>query len=230
MIRKQSFSFDQLINGLGPILFESIKIPFGIFGKDHRVLWVNQALAAMHQVLPEDFIGRICHKVIHKHDTPCASCPIQQVFKTGKVHIYEKRHRMPNGKEVWGEVQNYPVRGDDGEIAAVITFGFDVTDRKNRIEVLRNYSKYLSDELKGKHDKPHTVDPDESGIKITVVLSGREKQILGLVTRGYTNIQIASLLSISANTVKTHINNIFNKMGVNDRTQAAVLATRHHIV
>lgn len=31
-------------------------------------------------------------------------------------------------------------------------------------------------------------------------------------------------------TVKTHINNIFNKLGVNDRTQAAVIATRHHMV
>ena len=62
-----------------------------------------------------------------------------------------------------------------------------------------------------------------------VKLSDRESDILQLVTEGYTNVQIASLLSISKNTVKTHINNIFNKLGVNDRTQAAVIATRYRL-
>ncbi|PKN30927.1 MAG: hypothetical protein CVU64_01230 [Deltaproteobacteria bacterium HGW-Deltaproteobacteria-21] len=40
----------------------------------------------------------------------------------------------------------------------------------------------------------------------------------------------SELLSISPNTVKTHIEDISNKLGVNDHTQAAVLATRHKLV
>lgn len=47
---------------------------------------------------------------------------------------------------------------------------------------------------------------------------------------GYTNTQISELLDISGNTVKSYVNSLFNKLGVNDRTQAAVLATRNHIV
>ena len=106
----------------------------------------------------------------------------------------------------------------------MVTFGFDVTDRKNRLEVLKSYSKYLSKELDGRKNKERKIRLGDDEIKIEVKLSGRENEILRLITEGYTNVQIASLLSISGNTVKTHVNNIFNKMGVNDRTHAAVIA------
>ena len=128
------------------------------------------------------------------------------------------------------EVHNYPIRGNDGDIAAVVTFGFDVTDRKNRLELLKNYSKYLSKELDGRKNKERKIRLGDDEIKIEVKLSGRENEILRLITEGYTNVQIASLLSISGNTVKTHVNNIFNKMGVNDRTHAAVIATRENFI
>jgi PAS domain S-box-containing protein len=230
MDQEQAFVFDQLINGLGSIVFESIKIPFGIFGAHHRVLWVNQALAAMHGKSPRDLIGKTCHRVIHDSTTPCTDCPIEEVFKTGQIYIYEKYQTLPNGKQVWGEVQNYPVRGNNGDIAGVITFGFDVTDKNNRIEVLNNYSKYLSAQLRGKRNPSQQITHTESDLTFRVTLSGREKEVLQLMTQGFTNLQIASLLSLSVNTVKTHVNHIFNKLGVNDRTQAAVLATRHHLV
>ena len=43
-------------------------------------------------------------------------------------------------------------------------------------------------------------------------------------------MDIGRLLGISPNTVKTHVTHIFNKLGVNDRTQAAVTATRLNII
>jgi two-component system, NarL family, response regulator LiaR len=48
--------------------------------------------------------------------------------------------------------------------------------------------------------------------------------VLGLVGRGYTNQQIARKLLISVSTVKKHVRNIICKLGVSDRTQAAVRA------
>jgi len=63
-----------------------------------------------------------------------------------------------------------------------------------------------------------------------VKLSRRETDVLRLITEGYTNTQIAELLDVSANTVKSYVNGLFNKLGVNDRTQAAVLATRNHLI
>lgn len=57
-------------------------------------------------------------------------------------------------------------------------------------------------------------------------LSPREVDVLRLVGRGHTNQQIARSLLISTSTVKNHMHNIISKLGVSDRTQAAVLAVR----
>jgi DNA-binding NarL/FixJ family response regulator len=58
-------------------------------------------------------------------------------------------------------------------------------------------------------------------------LSERELAVLTLVTRGAANREIASALFISEGTVKNHLTSIFKKLGVSDRTQAALLASRH---
>lgn len=60
-------------------------------------------------------------------------------------------------------------------------------------------------------------------------LSQREHQVLGLVSQGLTNPQIGRLLNVSPHTVKTHLDNILNKLGVNNRTQAAVWAAKNDL-
>lgn len=58
-------------------------------------------------------------------------------------------------------------------------------------------------------------------------LAPRERQILGLIAEGNSNKQIARLLGITEATVKSHCGRLFQHLGVTDRTQAAVWATRH---
>ena len=55
-------------------------------------------------------------------------------------------------------------------------------------------------------------------------LSGRELEVLRLVTAGFTNREIARQLFISTGTVKTHIHNLCGKLGVRNRTEAAMKA------
>jgi two-component system NarL family response regulator len=61
-------------------------------------------------------------------------------------------------------------------------------------------------------------------------LTGRELDVLRLIVGGRSNKEIANELFISEATVKTHINNILGKLGVNDRTQAATTALQRGIV
>ncbi len=57
-------------------------------------------------------------------------------------------------------------------------------------------------------------------------LSSRETQVLALLAQGHTNAQIADALFVSTNTVKTHVANIYSKLGVSNRAQAAQYAAR----
>lgn len=57
-------------------------------------------------------------------------------------------------------------------------------------------------------------------------LTPREREILALIAEGHTNQQIADDLYVGMGTVKTHVHRIIAKLGVSDRTQAAVLAIR----
>jgi len=58
-----------------------------------------------------------------------------------------------------------------------------------------------------------------------VNLSRREQEVLALVVRGLTTREISDTMFITQFTVKVHLNNIFKKLGVKNRLQAAVLAT-----
>jgi DNA-binding NarL/FixJ family response regulator len=57
-------------------------------------------------------------------------------------------------------------------------------------------------------------------------LTRREREVLQLLVEGATNRIIAQKLSVSIETVKSHVHHIMQKMQVKDRTQAAVVATR----
>jgi len=58
------------------------------------------------------------------------------------------------------------------------------------------------------------------------LLTRREREVLSLVAQGLTNRQIAGVLGVGRTTVKTHVEHILAKLGVSDRTQAAVWAVR----
>lgn len=61
-------------------------------------------------------------------------------------------------------------------------------------------------------------------------LTNRELEVLKLLSVGMFNKEIAEDLSISERTVKNHVSNIFKKLDVTDRTQAAVFAIRNNLV
>lgn len=60
-------------------------------------------------------------------------------------------------------------------------------------------------------------------------LTSREVEVLELIAEGMINKEIAKQLYISEKTVKNHVSNIFKKLNVSDRTQAAIYAFKHNI-
>lgn len=62
------------------------------------------------------------------------------------------------------------------------------------------------------------------------LLSERELEVLKLIVEGKSNHEIAEQLYLSTNTIKTHVRGIMNKLAVDDRVQAAVIALRSGVV
>lgn len=61
-------------------------------------------------------------------------------------------------------------------------------------------------------------------------LTPRERDVLRLLAEGFANKEIAKRLFVSEKTVKTHVSSILQKLGVQDRTQAALVAVRQRLV
>lgn len=73
--------------------------------------------------------------------------------------------------------------------------------------------------------RPAPAAPGEKAL-----LTPREGEIVLLVTQGYRNKEIADKLSISEQTVKNHLQNIYDKLGVSDRLELALYALHHKLV
>jgi DNA-binding CsgD family transcriptional regulator len=62
------------------------------------------------------------------------------------------------------------------------------------------------------------------------LLTAREREVLELIAVGHSSREIADMLIISNNTVKTHVNSVLNKLGAETRAQAVAVATRHGLL
>lgn len=128
---------------------------------------------------------------------------------------------------------------DDGHLFAAIRAGADAFAAKSiEMHELVRLIKHVagSDEATQTPTFLHArlLDEVRNGSKRGVIetedyspLSPREIEILGFVSQGLSNKEIASMLLISDQTVKNNITSILRKLQVNDRTQAVIYALRH---
>jgi len=228
--KSRELALDDLLSGLGGTILQSIRTPFGIFDKDFRILWINKALARIHNCSAESVIGDICFRAFHGCDKVCENCFLEEVKTIGRTVVLERSHVFPDGKTRWGEIHAYPVRSKDRSVAAIVVIIFETTTRIDNIAKHKQYASLLADKLQAREGADEAIPKTDKSGGMIQLLSKRETEILRLIVDGYTNPQISAMLSISGNTVKRHISNLFLKLDVNDRTQAAVLAVRENLI
>ena len=98
---------------------------------------------------------------------------------------------------------------------------------KRAIYTIHNGEKYIDKSMVPLMNERIALEKEKSEDEI---LTKREIEVLKLLAEGLFNKEIAYQLSISEKTVKNHVSNIFKKIGVFDRTQAAVYAIKNNIV
>lgn len=126
----------------------------------------------------------------------------------------------------------------ENEVIAALSAGADAYCVKGTtverllaaIEAAREGASYL-DPLVARLVMDHLKSPTSAADAIAVgQLSQRELEVLKLMVEGRSNPEIATALYLSPNTVKTHVRGIMNKLAVDDRVQAAVVALRAGLV
>ncbi len=145
-----------------------------------------------------------------------------------------KRETRPDACHEFGapifESAVYPVFDNDGNLVSTISIDIDATKMKHELTKQKERMGILERELAvaERENAPEPEKPEGNGIYAK--LTGREMEVLRLMADGATNTEISARLTISPHTVKSHVIHIFNKLGVNDRTRAAVLATRQGLI
>ena len=80
-------------------------------------------------------------------------------------------------------------------------------------------------------DESHAITRATRGDTVVgTVLTNRERQVLALLADGLGNKQIAARLQISANTVKTHLELLFEKLGVSSRAEAVAIGVKRGLL
>lgn len=125
---------------------------------------------------------------------------------------------------------------DDAHVASMASLGLSgyilkssgISDLMHAIRAVMEGESYVDPKVAGK--LLSTVQRQRSDGDLVYMLTGREKEVLYWLSQGFNNAEISSKMMLSEKTVKNHVSHMLKKLGLNDRTKAAVLAWRIGIV
>ncbi len=100
---------------------------------EHRVVWANRTAGESAGSTAEKLLGRYCYEIWHERNKPCANCPIEKVWKTGRLET-EEIHSSDG--RVWS-VRANPVKNKEGNVIGVVEITLDITERKKAEEALQ---------------------------------------------------------------------------------------------
>ena len=123
---------------------------------------------------------------------------------------------------------DYLMKAVDIGVDGYILKDSESAELKKAIRAVRDGENYIQPSLIPTLNN-QLVNRDTDKDKISS-LTNRELEVLIQVANGMFNKEIATNLNISERTVKNHISNIFKKIDVSDRTQAAVFAIKNNII
>ena len=151
--------------------------------------------------------------------------------KNGLEVLEEIKKRNINIKVLILTVHNeieYLLKAVDIGVDGYILKDSEIKELKTAIQVLACGESYIQPKLIPALNS-RLIDRDSDKDKMDL-LTDRELEVLIQIANGLLNKEIATALNISERTVKNHISNIFKKIDVADRTQAAVFAIKNDIV
>lgn len=183
------------------------------------------------EVIAEANDGEECLKKIAISKPQVLLLDINMPKKNGIEVLEEIKKRKLDVKvlilTVHDEIE-YLLKAVDIGVDGYILKDSESSELKKAINVIVNKESYIQPKLIPLLNK-RLVSRDMDKDKIDS-LTSRELEVLIQVANGMFNKEIATQLNISERTVKNHISNIFKKIDISDRTQAAVFAIKNDII
>lgn len=184
------------------------------------------------EVIAEANDGVECLDILKKIKPDILLLDINMPNKNGiDVLLEMKDKKYSNVKVLILTVHNeveYLVKAVDIGVDGYILKDSGSVELKNAINSIMNGESFIQPALIPALNS-RLVSRDVDNDKIDL-LTRRELEVLIQVANGMFNKEIATALNISERTVKNHISNIFKKIDVNDRTQAAVFAIKNNLI
>lgn len=192
-----------------------------------RILSWNDTAASLFGVSAQEAIGQACYEVIAGHgangELIChRRCEPLQCAVAGRLHPgYELRSRTAAGDPIWLQVSllvDPGTRNQGPQILHVVR----PIDRQKQLEAFVQYAV-----AEGGRHLTTAASPEPAAAEAVDRLSERERDVLRLYRHGRTTAEVATNLGISRATVRTHTQNILDKLGVHSKVAAVVIAERH---
>jgi len=127
------------------------------------------------------------------------------------------------------EQATFPLLDEKGRCVRTLSLTIDSGALRERIRRTEARIAELQTRLR-QYEQLQAMRIDQANQTLPAPLTRREVEVLQQLAAGATNKSIAAALHISDHTVKSHVVHIFNKIGVNDRTQASVWAAAHGLL
>lgn len=182
-------------------------------------------------VIAEANDGEECIKKLIETKPDVLLLDINMPKKNGIEVLEEIKEKKLNVKVLILTVHNeteYLLKAVDIGVDGYILKDSESAELKKAINVVMNGESYIQPSLiPALNNRLIARDVDKDKIES---LTKRELEVLIQVANGMFNKEIATSLDISERTVKNHISNIFKKIDVSDRTQAAVFAIKNDLI
>ncbi len=183
------------------------------------------------EVIAEANDGEECIEKLKTVHPQILLLDINMPKKNGIEVLQEIKNKNINVKvlilTVHGEIE-YLLKAVDIGVDGYILKDSESSELKKAINAVINGESYIQPKLiPALNNRLVARDVDKDKIDL---LTARELEVLIQVANGKFNKEIATSLNISERTVKNHISNIFKKIEVSDRTQAAVFAIKNDII
>jgi DNA-binding NarL/FixJ family response regulator len=212
---------------------EPIKI---VIADDHRM--VREGLKQLLElegdisVIGEAGDGVSCLSIIEELNPEVVLLDINMPLMNGLQVLQKLKENKCNSRILILTIHNeveYLIKAVDIGVDGYILKDSESDVLRRAIFAVKSGESYIQSELVSLM-KDKLENSDNNPAMDDNILTKREMEVLRLLTEGLFNKEIAYQLSISEKTVKNHVSNIFKKISVSDRTQAAVYAIKNNIV